>query len=96
MRALGAQFRARVHVLAADREGVDDGFRRATAIFREFGIRFWLAAALLDYGEWLSVDGRPDEASPLLAEAREIFERLGAVPWLERLDGIRPEAAVAS
>ena len=28
-----------------------------------------------------------DDPAPLLAEAREIFERLGARPWRERVDG---------
>jgi hypothetical protein len=28
--------------------------------------------------------GRPDEGEPLLAAARETFERLRATPWLER------------
>ena len=39
-------------------------------------------------------NGRSDEAQPLLDEARAVFERLGAVPWLERarrrLDACRP------
>jgi hypothetical protein len=35
--------------------------------------------------------GREDEAEPLLAEAREIFERLGARPWLERANSVVPE-----
>ena len=29
-------------------------------------------------------DALPEEAEPLLAEAREVFERLEATPWLER------------
>ena len=41
----------------------------------------------LEHGEWLGEQGRADEAEPLLAEAREIFERLGATPWLERAGG---------
>jgi ribosomal protein L40E len=31
--------------------------------------------------------GRPDETVPLRGEAREIFERLRATAWLERLGG---------
>lgn len=27
-----------------------------------------------------------EEAKPLLDEAREVFERLNAAPWLERLE----------
>jgi hypothetical protein len=47
-----------------------------------------LAIALLEQAE-LGV-GDP---APLLAEAREILERLGATPWLERVDTL--ERAVA-
>jgi hypothetical protein len=39
---------------------------------------------LVEHGEWLAGRGRDDDAEPLLAEAREIFERLRATPWLER------------
>jgi DNA-binding CsgD family transcriptional regulator len=42
------------------------------------------ARARLHYGEWLRRDRRPAEARTHLAAAREVFERLGAVPF-ERL-----------
>ena len=37
---------------------------------------------------WRAVtgEGRVEEAAPLAAEAREIFKRLRAAPYLERLD----------
>jgi hypothetical protein len=38
----------------------------------------------LEHAEWLDGQGRSEEAEPLLAEARETFERLEATPWLER------------
>jgi hypothetical protein len=50
---------------------------------------------LLEQGERLAADGRGDEAEPLLAEAREIFERLEARPWLERLAHVEGEKAAA-
>ena len=53
------------------------GFKSAAAGFREYDIPFWLAVTLLEHGE-LTGD------ASLLDEAREIFERLGAAPWLER------------
>ena len=53
---------------------------------------FWLAVTLLEHGEWL-VAQAGGEAEPLLAEARAIFEQLGAAPWLERLDAVRRGAA---
>ena len=42
---------------------------------------FWVAVTELEHAELL---GGGAEAERLLAEAREIFERLGATPWLER------------
>jgi class 3 adenylate cyclase/tetratricopeptide (TPR) repeat protein len=54
------------------------GLEAAAARFREIGIPFWRAVALLEHGELTG-----DERS--LAEAREIFEGLRAAPWLERL-----------
>ena len=38
-------------------------------------------------------EGRTDDADPLLAEAREIFERLGRAPWLERVERVVGGAA---
>ena len=37
-------------------------------------------------------EARRDEAEPLLAEAREIFERLEAKPWLDRLEAVQAGA----
>jgi hypothetical protein len=47
------------------------------------------------------LSARRGEAEPLLAEARETFERLGAIPWLERAgqvadDGREREALTGS
>ena len=36
--------------------------------------------------------GRAEEAAPLLGEARELFETMGAVLWLRRLDAVAPVA----
>jgi hypothetical protein len=57
-------------------------------------VPFWLGVTLLEHGEWLSTDGKASEARPMLEEARGIFERLHARPWLERLArtvGSQPE-----
>ena len=45
---------------------------------------------MLEHAEWLTANGRTDDAAPLFAEARETFERLGANPWVERLDAGAP------
>jgi thioesterase domain-containing protein len=81
---------AQTHRFRARRDGDDAGFEAAAARFRELGIPFWLAVTLLEHGEALVSDGRSDEAQPLLAEARELFEQLGAKPWLERLAQASP------
>ena len=48
----------------------------------QFGEPTWLAPILLDYGSWLVNCGREDDAAPLLAEAGEIYGKLGAVRML--------------
>jgi hypothetical protein len=50
---------------------------------------FWLAVIPLEHAEWLARHKAAQRAEPLLTEARAIFERLGAQPWLERL-GLHP------
>jgi len=68
---------AHAHRFRARLERDSAGYETAAALFRELGIPFWLAVTLLEQGELTG-----DEES--LAEAREIFERLEATPWLER------------
>jgi hypothetical protein len=46
---------------------------------------FWLAVTLLGPGERLTARARASEAVPLFAEAHEIFDRVHARPWQERL-----------
>jgi len=76
--AQAQRFRAR---LAGD----GAGYETAAAEFHELGIPFWLAVTLLQHAEWLAAQGRAGEAESHLAEAREIFERLEARPWVERV-----------
>jgi class 3 adenylate cyclase/tetratricopeptide (TPR) repeat protein len=81
--------------LAGDDPGADRQFTEAASILREVELPFHLAVVLLEHGEWLAARGRPDDAEPPLAEARETFGRLGAAPWLARaerpLSGREPE-----
>ena len=82
--------RVRGNVAAA--EGDDDtaaeAFARALAAARNLEQPMSLAPVLLDYGRWLVDSGRAGEATPLLDEARAIFERMGARAWLNRLDAV--------
>lgn len=77
----------------SDSKRIDDLFKGAAGLFRELATPFYLGATELEYGEWLVAQERADEAEPLLAEAREIFERLEAKPWLERVDAVAPLVA---
>ncbi len=90
LRAHAVRFRARMAAADRDDAQAEVGFAAAASTFREFGLPFWLAVTLLEHGEWLAGQDRAAEAEPLLAEAREIFERLEARPWLERLDSAKP------
>ena len=65
----------------------------ASGLLRELSMPFYLAAVQTEHAELLASLGREEEAHPLLAEARETFERLRATPWLERVDsvGVRQE-----
>ena len=78
--AQAARFRAKLS--SAEN---DAGFSSAVAAFRELSMPFWLAVTLLEQGEWLTARTRTSEAAPLFVEAREIFLRLHARPWQERL-----------
>jgi predicted ATPase/class 3 adenylate cyclase len=81
--ATAHRFRAR---LAGDDPGADRHFTVAEAQLRALELPFHLAVVQLEHAEWLIARGRPDDGRPLLAEARETFERLEAKPWLERLE----------
>jgi hypothetical protein len=47
----------------------------------------------LEHAELLAATGRSEDSGPLVAEARETFERLRATPWLERVDTLGIGAA---
>ena len=89
LQAHSARFHARLAAHRRELEEADRLFRRGAGLFRELGFPFYLAVTLLEQGEWLVAQARRDEAEPLLAEAREIFERLEAKPWLDRLEAVQ-------
>ncbi len=84
---------AQAHRFRAKLAGDEAGFRAAVRLFRELTLEPWLAITLLEHGESLAEQGRGAEAGPLVAEAREIFERLEAVPWIERAMAAAPDQA---
>jgi predicted ATPase/class 3 adenylate cyclase len=91
-----SRFRARLAAASGVSDGVEGRFKSAAGRFREMAVPFWMAVTLLEHAEWLVGQGRGSEGQPLLAEAREIFERLKARPWVERLDPIAPMPRVGS
>jgi ATP/maltotriose-dependent transcriptional regulator MalT len=80
----------RLRGLMAARAGATDEaearFRSAVDLARGLGVAPWIGQALLEWGEMRVAAGRATEAEPLVSEAREIFERLRATPWIERAD----------
>ena len=57
-----------------------DGFEAAALGFRKLELPFYLAVTLLEQAE----HGRSSETEAPLTESIEVFERLGATPWIER------------
>ncbi len=92
--AQAGRFKARLAAARSEHDRVEQGFKTAEALFREHSLVFHMAATELEHAEWLLSQGRAEDAEPLLAEAREIFARLEAAPWLERA-GCTAEAGVA-
>ena len=87
LRAHGIRFRA---LLGDD---PDQRFLSAAAAFREYGWvprRRWCRPSTPSGS---LAEGRAEEAAALLAEARAVFERLKARPWLERCDALAVSAS---
>jgi tetratricopeptide (TPR) repeat protein len=93
LHAQALRFRARLAGLEGDADA-ERLFKGAVALFRELAMPFYLAVTQLEHAEWLTSQDRGDDASPLLSEAREVFDRLAALPWLERLDGVATRSGV--
>jgi class 3 adenylate cyclase/tetratricopeptide (TPR) repeat protein len=84
LRAQTTRFRARLLVQRGE-DGAEAAFKAATGMFRELQLPLWLAMVVFEHAEWLAQGGRAGEAEPLLREAGEIFRRLEANPWIERV-----------
>ena len=96
MQAQAARFRAAVAARSGDAQEAERLFKQAAGRFRELLVPFYLAVVRLEHAEWLAAEGGADAADQLLAEAREIFERLEATPWLERADALAQRGATAA
>ncbi|MDP9233166.1 MAG: AAA family ATPase [Actinomycetota bacterium] len=90
--AQNARLKARLDAAHGDHTRVEENFRTAAGLFREFDMTFYLAVTQLEYGEWLIAQDRRPEALDLLEEARATFEQLRATPWLGRAGQAMPSA----
>ena len=89
------RLRANAAAAAGDESAAAEAFGIALANARNLGYRYWLAPVLVDYGRWLLATGRADEGAPLLAEARALFEHMGAGVRIAELDRVAPPAPAA-
>lgn len=70
-------------------------FERALRLAREVGYPYAEGLILHDWGHASLISGRIDDAIPRLEEARVIFQRLGALPYLRRTDSTLALARLA-
>jgi len=90
LRAEQARFKARLAAHDGDPAVIAADFEVAESIFRTLNMPFRLAVTRLEHADWLAGRQESAEAAPLLADARDTFQRLQALPWLERLDRLGP------
>ena len=88
LQAQSARFRAQLAIRDGDEPEAERLFKQAAQRLRELSFPFYLAVTQLEHGEWLVRNGRGVDAGPLLTEASEIFTRLRATPWLDRLTAV--------
>ncbi|HXJ63411.1 MAG TPA: hypothetical protein VNN79_06615, partial [Actinomycetota bacterium] len=88
LRAQMRRFRAQLAAAREDPETAEAEFRAAAASLGDLRCVFDRAVVQTEHLEWLDRRGRgaDDDAVRLEAEARGVFESLGATAWLERLD----------
>jgi class 3 adenylate cyclase/tetratricopeptide (TPR) repeat protein len=96
LRAHGGRVRAYRAIAAGDEDAAADAFADALAAARNYGRARHLAPVLADYGVWLEECGRSSEAEPLLDEASQLFEAMGAKRWLRRIEAARRRSEVTA
>ncbi len=68
-----------------DHRQIERLFRAAEEGFAALGSSAWEAGSAAEHGEWLSAQGRAEDAVSLLSSAMSEFERLRATPWVARV-----------
>jgi len=91
LHAHAALVRAQLGVMKEAKAGIEAEFKAARSGYLEVGVPFWAGVTAFEYASWLNANAREADARPLLQEARDIFERLQAHAWLEKV-GARVEA----
>jgi tetratricopeptide (TPR) repeat protein len=76
------------HDAAGDAQAAWDAFADSVRLRRAEGFLPGVAAGLLTLGEVALEQGRPEQARPLLAEARELAERTGSAAFLRRIEAV--------
>jgi tetratricopeptide (TPR) repeat protein len=87
--AIETRGRGRLFALRGDRDAAAKELTRAVDAFRTLRGAYYLAMTLVELAELGA-----EKSAPLLAEAREIFERLRAKPWLERVEALERAVTV--
>jgi class 3 adenylate cyclase/tetratricopeptide (TPR) repeat protein len=90
LRAGAARFAGLLAARRGDIRAAEERLAAATRELREVESPFNLAQVLLEHAEVLAGAGHEGDSAPFLMEARALFERLGAVPWLQRADSLAP------
>jgi hypothetical protein len=80
------RFEARLAALEHRDDEVVRHANGAIDAFQQRQIPFWLAVSRLELGEWMAQESNTEARDKLVAEARQTFMELGAVPWIERAD----------
>ncbi len=86
--ALGVVPRLRGLLALARDEDPETHLRSAEAALEAYGAPYLLARTRLELGRWLHGQGRVEEATTLLAQARPVFEGLGAAPSVAEVDAV--------
>jgi hypothetical protein len=75
--------RAKLLARRGDAEAAEVLARESVTIWAERDLLLWHGYALIDLAEVLRLVGRAQAATPVVAEAIELFERKGIIPAVE-------------
>jgi predicted ATPase/class 3 adenylate cyclase len=88
LRAQVARLGARLSALRGEHDSVEAGFTAAIAELGDLRMPFERAVTEVELAEWLDSQGRHEDAAAVTLEARAVFARLGAPPWVDRVEAV--------